>query len=240
VLAPCPGECPLFTIRIYRLCGVQVRKDVPIHHLELFAEPLCIEGPTVAYHSSCPCLLRSGDDSSGCDGHSSTGGIAAVLQNRDDVQSQRSIDVLLARTILSRCSHFNPLCNGLFKSIVIRLAPPHVLWHVMPSSKEALLRTIALERLGHIPYLGHLVWMEEARLDDRTTQPAVPDIWASTLVFETPAIPVSKSDVNRYLGDHHRSVTTDKLSTNNCHRGLLIIASGARPATTRTLRRRGP
>mmetsp|Transcript_85337 Transcript_85337/g.241876 ORF Transcript_85337/g.241876 Transcript_85337/m.241876 type:complete len:215 (+) Transcript_85337:443-1087(+) len=62
VLPPRPRQRPLLAVGIYGFCGVQVRQNIPVHHLELFAQPLGIEGAAVADHPTCPCLLRRRDN----------------------------------------------------------------------------------------------------------------------------------------------------------------------------------
>mmetsp|Transcript_87289 Transcript_87289/g.226698 ORF Transcript_87289/g.226698 Transcript_87289/m.226698 type:complete len:289 (-) Transcript_87289:431-1297(-) len=153
VLAPSPGQCPLLTVWVNRFCRIQVREDVPIHDLELFAQPLGIEGATVADHPASPRFLRRRDDGARGDRHASHERVSVVLEEGDDVEAQGSVDVLLARAVRPRGRDFDPLCNRLLHSVVVWLAPPHVLRQVVPAPQETLLGAIALERLRNVPNL---------------------------------------------------------------------------------------
>mmetsp|Transcript_124192 Transcript_124192/g.277093 ORF Transcript_124192/g.277093 Transcript_124192/m.277093 type:complete len:209 (-) Transcript_124192:617-1243(-) len=69
VFTPSPRKGPLLAIGIDSLCCIQVRQYVPIHHLELLAQPLGVEGSTIADHTARPGLLGGGDDCACGDGH---------------------------------------------------------------------------------------------------------------------------------------------------------------------------
>mmetsp|Transcript_25998 Transcript_25998/g.75085 ORF Transcript_25998/g.75085 Transcript_25998/m.75085 type:complete len:209 (-) Transcript_25998:197-823(-) len=99
VLPPAPREGPLFAVGVHRLRRIKVGQDIPVHHLELLAEPLRVEGATVGDHSARPRLLRGGDDGAGSDGHAADSRLLPVLQQRDDVEAERAVDVLLARAV---------------------------------------------------------------------------------------------------------------------------------------------
>mmetsp|Transcript_66673 Transcript_66673/g.171671 ORF Transcript_66673/g.171671 Transcript_66673/m.171671 type:complete len:251 (+) Transcript_66673:960-1712(+) len=115
MLAPTPRERPLLAVWVDGLRGVQVRQDVPVHHLELLAQPLCVEGPAVADHSPRASLLRCGDDRTRGDRHASRLGIAPILQDRYDVQAQRSINVLRSWAIGPRVRDLYPLRDWLLE-----------------------------------------------------------------------------------------------------------------------------
>mmetsp|Transcript_17523 Transcript_17523/g.52713 ORF Transcript_17523/g.52713 Transcript_17523/m.52713 type:complete len:361 (+) Transcript_17523:1043-2125(+) len=233
VLAPAPRERPLLAVRVDGLGGVEVGENVPVHHLELLAQPLGIERAAVADHPACAGLLRSGDDGARGDRHAAGLGVPAVLQHRNDVQAKRAVDVLLARAVGPRLRHLDPLRDGLLEGIVLGLRPPHVLRQVVPAAEEALLGAVALEGLRHVADLRHLVGVEEAGLDHRTAQPAVAHVRTPPLVFEEAAVLVAERDVDRHLRYDHRAVPADQLRAGDRDRRLFVVAPRARPVAAR-------
>mmetsp|Transcript_47307 Transcript_47307/g.143835 ORF Transcript_47307/g.143835 Transcript_47307/m.143835 type:complete len:348 (+) Transcript_47307:1010-2053(+) len=235
VLPPCPRQRPLFAIRVDRLRRVEVRQNIPIHHLELLAQPLCVESPAVANHAACPRFLGRGDDGAGGDRHPPDGRIFAVLEQGDDVKAQRPVDILLTRAIRPRRTDLYPLGDRLLYLVVRGLAPPHVLRQIVPAPKEALLGAKTLKRFRDVPDLGHLVRVEKARLDDRAAKPAVTDARATALVLEEPAVLVPQRYVNRHLRHDDRTVAADQLCSHHCDRWLfVVVAPSSRSAPCRT------
>mmetsp|Transcript_77405 Transcript_77405/g.196679 ORF Transcript_77405/g.196679 Transcript_77405/m.196679 type:complete len:358 (+) Transcript_77405:878-1951(+) len=237
VFPPCPRQRPLLAIGVDRLCGIQISEHVPVHDLELLAQPLGIESPSIANHPACPRFLGCGDDRACGDSHPTVDRVSAVLEEWDDVEAQRPVDVLLAWAVRpSRCD-LHPLGDRLLDLVLIGFGAPHVLRKVVPTSQEALLRAIALEGLGHISYHRHLVRVEKARFDDWPPQPAVSDTWAAAFVFKESAVLVAQSNVDRHLRDDDWPVSADEFCSHHRDRRLLlIITPGTGSAAAGSLR----
>mmetsp|Transcript_18701 Transcript_18701/g.44365 ORF Transcript_18701/g.44365 Transcript_18701/m.44365 type:complete len:205 (+) Transcript_18701:1047-1661(+) len=153
VLAPIPGERPLLAVGVHILSRIEVCQNVPVHHLELLAEPLRVEGPAIADHLSHSCLLRRGDHCACGDGHHARHALPAVLGQGDDVHAQGPVNVQMAGAVLPGLGHLGPLCQRLLEAGVVGLFAPVVSRQMVPAPQEALPGAVVIKGLGHIPDL---------------------------------------------------------------------------------------
>mmetsp|Transcript_51228 Transcript_51228/g.122748 ORF Transcript_51228/g.122748 Transcript_51228/m.122748 type:complete len:204 (+) Transcript_51228:1026-1637(+) len=149
VLPPSPGQGPLLAVRIDRLGGIQIGQDIPIHHLELLVQPLCVESGPVGDHAATACLLGRGDDSPSGDGHAAGGCIAAALDQGSDLQAEGPINVLFARAVRPSVGHLHPL-SDLLLLVHIVLRAPHRLRNGVVALEKALLGAVTQVCLRHI------------------------------------------------------------------------------------------
>mmetsp|Transcript_827 Transcript_827/g.1827 ORF Transcript_827/g.1827 Transcript_827/m.1827 type:complete len:208 (+) Transcript_827:889-1512(+) len=123
MLPPRPRERPLLAVRIERLCGIHICKNIPIHHLELLYQPLSIESAAIADHSPRPGLLWSRNHRARCYRHSTSSRIPPVLHKRDNLQPEWSVYILHSWVVGSCRSNLYPLGNRLLVDIRIFVTP---------------------------------------------------------------------------------------------------------------------
>mmetsp|Transcript_35139 Transcript_35139/g.79274 ORF Transcript_35139/g.79274 Transcript_35139/m.79274 type:complete len:209 (-) Transcript_35139:260-886(-) len=205
---PCPRQSPLLAVGEDGLRGIKVGEDVPVHDLELLAQPLGIESAAIADHAPRPRFLGCRNHRARGDGQHSHRGVAAILEDGDDVETQGPVYVGGGGAVLPRERHLDPLrrrllrrpgCYGPAAAAALRSGQPLIARQLVPTAHEALLRAVVLVRLSDIPELGSLVRVEDAWLDDRPAQPSIAHMRTVALVLEEAAIPILEGHVDGHL-----------------------------------------